>query len=80
MPNPATPNAPNVRAEGAEETGESLVRGLARRIGRADVTGRDLLDIGCGVRFTQTLINRDLPFASYTGVGVSLPIIERLKE
>ena len=79
VPNPLQRNAPNVRAEGVEETGESLLRGLSRRIGRAALTGRDLLDIGCGVRFTQTLINRDLPFASYTGVGVSLPIIERLK-
>jgi SAM-dependent methyltransferase len=73
-------NAPNVLAEGVEETGESLLRRLAERIGRADLAGLDLLDIGCGVRFTQTLINRDLPFASYTGVEVALPIVEWLKE
>ena len=73
-------NAPNVLAEGVEETGESLLGRLAERIGRADLAGLDLLDIGCGVRFTQTLINRDLPFASYTGVEVSLPIVEWLKE
>jgi SAM-dependent methyltransferase len=73
-------NAPNVLAEGVEETGESLLERLAERIGRADLAGLDLLDIGCGVRFTQTLINRDLPFASYTGVEVSLPIVQWLKE
>jgi hypothetical protein len=32
------------------------------------------------VRFTQTLINRDLAFRSYTGVEVSRPIVEWLKE
>ena len=47
---------------------------------RADLAGLDLLDVGCGVRFTQTLINRDLPFASYTGIEVHQPIIASLKE
>ena len=69
-------NAPDVLAGGVEQTGESLLSGLARRLGRANLAGLDLLDIGCGVRFTQTLINRDLPFASYTGVEVSRPIVE----
>ena len=73
-------NAPAVLADGIEETGLSLLSGLARRIGRPDLGGLDLLDVGCGVRFTQTLINRDLPFASYTGVEVSRPIVEWLKE
>jgi hypothetical protein len=80
VPDHVQRNAPNVLAEGVEETGESLLGRLAERIGRADLAGLDLLDIGCGVRFTQTLINRDLPFASYTGVEVSLPIVEWLKE
>jgi SAM-dependent methyltransferase len=73
-------NAPDVLADGVEQTGESLLRRLARRIGRPNLVGLDLLDIGCGVRFTQTLINRHLAFASYTGVDVSLPIVEWLKE
>jgi SAM-dependent methyltransferase len=73
-------NAPDVLAVGVEQTGDSLLRGLARRIGRLDLAGLDLLDIGCGVRFTQTLINRHLAFASYTGVEVFLPIVEWLKE
>jgi SAM-dependent methyltransferase len=72
--------APNVLADGVEYTGESLLRGLARRIGRSDLAGLDLLDVGCGVRFTETLINRHLAFASYTGVEVFLPIVEWLKE
>ena len=68
------------RPYGIEETGELLLTRLARRIGRADLSGLDLLDVGCGVRFTQTLINRDLPFSSYTGIEVSRPIVAWLKE
>ena len=49
-------------------------------MGRTDLAGLDLLDVGCGVRFTQTLINRALPFASYTGIEVYQPIINWLRE
>jgi len=73
-------NAPTVLADGIDETGLSLLSGLARRIGRPDLGGLDLLDLGCGVRFTQTLINRDLPFSSYTGIEVFRPVVDWLKE
>ncbi|MEO6872395.1 MAG: class I SAM-dependent methyltransferase [Chthoniobacterales bacterium] len=73
-------NGPDVLAEGIEETGESLLNEVARRIGRSDLASLDLLDVGCGVRFTQTLINRTLPFASYTGIEVFRPIVDWLKE
>ena len=73
-------NAPDVLAAGVENSGESLLTGLARRLGRADLSGLDLLDVGCGVRFTQTLINRGLPFSSYTGIEVSRLIVDWLKE
>jgi SAM-dependent methyltransferase len=73
-------NAPDVMAHGIEETGQSLLTGLARRIGRADLAGLDLMDLGCGVRFTQTLINRGLLFSSYTGIEVFRPMVDWLKE
>src|SRR6476620_299878 len=72
-------NAPDVLAYGVENTGEWLLGKLAQKLGRQDLHGLDLLDVGCGVRFTQTLINRRLPFASYTGVEVSEPIVRWLK-
>lgn len=71
-------NAPKVLAAGVEHTGEVLLRNLADRIGRADLVGLDLLDLGCGVRFAQTLINRALPFNSYTGIDVDRPLVEWL--
>jgi SAM-dependent methyltransferase len=73
-------NDPNVLAAGVEDTGEILLTNLARRIGRPDLGGLDLFDVGCGVRFTQTLINRSLAFHSYTGIEVYLPIVRWLKE
>jgi len=39
-----------------------------------------LLDVGCGVGFTQTLINRSLASRSYTRIEVSLSIVQWLKE
>jgi 2-polyprenyl-3-methyl-5-hydroxy-6-metoxy-1,4-benzoquinol methylase len=73
-------NDPKVVAAGVEETGEVLLGNMARRIGRSDLRGLDLLDVGCGVRFTQTLINRNLAFNSYTGIDVYQPIVRWLKE
>jgi 2-polyprenyl-3-methyl-5-hydroxy-6-metoxy-1,4-benzoquinol methylase len=73
-------NDPKILADGVEHTGETLLTSLARRLGRRDLGGLDLLDVGCGVRFTQTLINRSLPFNSYTGIDVYLPVVEWLKE
>jgi SAM-dependent methyltransferase len=73
-------NDPDVLASGVEYTGETLLAYLASRLQRPDLEGLDLLDVGCGVRFTQALINRSLPFGSYTGIEVSLPIVQWLKE
>ncbi len=73
-------NHPDVLAAGVEHTGEILLANLARRIERPDLGGLDLLDVGCGVRFTQTLINRALAFNSYTGIEVYLPIVQWLKD
>ncbi len=73
-------NAANVLVDGVEETGQSVLDAMARRMGRANLAGVDLLDVGCGVRFTQTLINRNLAFASYTGIEVHQPIVDWLKE
>jgi SAM-dependent methyltransferase len=80
IPSDLQRNAPDVLVDGVEETGGSCLTALARRIDRPDLAGLDLLDVGCGVRFTQTLINRGLPFSSYTGIEVCRPIVEWLKE
>ena len=73
-------NASKIVAAGVEHTGEVLLNNLARQIGRPNLAALDILDLGCGVRFTQTLINRCLPFKSYTGIDVSLPVIQWLRD
>jgi SAM-dependent methyltransferase len=80
VPHQLQRNALDVLADGVGETGQSLLEEMARRMGRANLAGLDLLDIGCGVRFTQTLINRYLPFASYTGIEVYQPIVDWLTQ
>lgn len=72
-------NAPDVHALGPENTGTVLLHYLAERIGVADLSQSDILDVGCGVRFAQTMINRDIPVRSYAGIDVHRPLIEFLQ-
>ncbi len=72
-------NAPDVLANGPENTGATLINLVVDRLGLRDLSDSDVLDIGCGVRFTQAIINRDIPIKSYTGVDVHRPLIEYLQ-
>ena len=72
-------NAQDVHFYGPENTGSILMNLVAERLGLRDLSGSDVLDIGCGVRFTQAIINRDLPIKSYTGVEVYRPLIDYLR-
>lgn len=62
----------------AHESARALLDVLAGEVGRADLAGIDVLDVGCGVRFSQALLNDELPIGSYTGVDVYPPVIEHL--
>jgi SAM-dependent methyltransferase len=73
-------NNTNVLAHGVEETGAVLINLAQQRLGLKGLDDTDVLDIGCGVRFTQTLINRDIPIKSYTGVDVDRSVIQFLRE
>ena len=73
-------NAPDVHACGPEHTGSILIQLVLRRLELKDLSGSDVLDVGCGVRFTQAIINRDIPIKSYTGIDVHSPLIEYLRE
>jgi SAM-dependent methyltransferase len=73
-------NAANVLALGPPaDVGRTLVDYMARRIGVPDLAGLDVLDVGCGTRFADMLMNRDVPVGSYTGIDVNRPIIEFLQ-
>jgi SAM-dependent methyltransferase len=72
-------NAPDVHASGPENSGSVLMNLVVERLGLRDLSESDVLDVGCGVRFTQAIINRDIPIKSYTGLDVHRPLIEYLQ-
>jgi SAM-dependent methyltransferase len=73
-------NHPAVHAHGPEHTGEVLIRLATRLLGLVSLATADVLDVGCGVRFAQALLNRGIPIGSYTGVDVHGPLIEFLRQ
>jgi SAM-dependent methyltransferase len=73
-------NAPDVHASGPENTGSILMQLVAECLGLVDLSESDVLDVGCGVRFTQAITNREIPIKSYTGVDVHPPLIAYLQE
>lgn len=56
-----------------------LLDELAEVAGRDDLGHTDLLDVGCGVKFTQAILNHGLPIGSYTGVDVFGDMVEFLQ-
>lgn len=56
-----------------------LVEYMCRRLGVPNLAGLDVLDMGCGTRFTDMLMNREVAIGTYTGVDVVKEIIEFLQ-
>ena len=73
-------NAAGVTAVGHEHTGQLLINLVTRSVGLDHLKNVDVLDVGCGVRFTMTIINCKIPIKSYTGVEVNRPIVEFLQD
>lgn len=72
-------NAPAVAAQGYEKTGRHLIELATRLAGLKDLQSVDVLDVGCGVRFTQAIINQGISIRSYTGVESDPSIVDFLK-
>src|SRR5438045_5630825 len=68
------PNSWEVIEAGIESGGQELLETLAMRLGRPNLSGLHILDVGCGVRLTQTIVNRSIPVGSYTGIKVKADI------
>lgn len=56
-----------------------LLAEIATCLGRADLGGLDLLDMGCGIKFSQAIHEYDLAIGSYTGVDVYAEMIAELQ-
>ncbi len=55
-----------------------LVRHMCDHLGLDDLGDTELLDFGCGVKFTEALINHSLPIKKYIGVDVDREMIDFL--
>ncbi|MDQ1448889.1 MAG: hypothetical protein QOC79_1860 [Actinomycetota bacterium] len=56
-----------------------LIGHMCEHLGVRDLGAMDVLDFGCGVRFTQAFLNRSVPVGSYVGVDVSSEVIAFLR-
>jgi SAM-dependent methyltransferase len=73
-------NADDVTVEGHDASAKRLMREICDRTGLSDFLDTDVLDVGCGVRFTAAIVNLELGIKSYTGVEVHKPIVDFLTE
>ena len=79
VPETLNRNAACVRALGdPADTGLLLINYMCERIGIDSLADLDVLDFGCGVRFSQSIINRGVPVGTYTGVDVARNVIDFL--
>src|SRR4051794_10979681 len=73
-------NSATVRAlMSPEDSGALLLESMRQRLGLPSYDDVSVLDFGCGVRFTQAIINRDLRLHRYVGVDVSVEVIDWLR-
>jgi len=72
-------NSSTVSKYGTEATGFHVLNSLCRRMGWTSLAGRKLLDFGCGVRFTRTIVNLGLDIGLYAGVDVNADAIQWLR-
>jgi predicted TPR repeat methyltransferase len=56
----------------------NIIAAIAKEIGVPDLANTRVLDIGCGVRFTQVFYGRNTPVKSYHGVDLDPRMIEFL--
>lgn len=74
-------NAPDVRAMGTPaETGRRLLTYMARRTGRESLESVDVLDFGCGTRFTDAIVNLEVPIRSYVGIDTQPNVVQFLHQ
>jgi SAM-dependent methyltransferase len=66
--------------EATMESAVFLLRYMCGRLGVSDLSQQDVLDVGCGTKFTQALLNEGLPIKSYVGVDVYREMIHFLRE
>jgi SAM-dependent methyltransferase len=64
-------NAPEVARYSPEITGYHLLQSMAKRLGWDSLSGKRILDFGCGVRLARTIVNLGLDIGLYVGADVN---------
>jgi SAM-dependent methyltransferase len=57
-----------------------LIEHMCEQLGFEDLADSEVLDFGCGVKFSQAIINESLPIKKYVGVDVYGEMIDFLRE
>jgi SAM-dependent methyltransferase len=60
------------------DSGKFAVELLCRTMARSDLDGIEILDVGCGTKIVQTLLDNSLPVGRYVGIDVSDAVIDWL--
>jgi SAM-dependent methyltransferase len=61
------------------ESAAWLIQFMCQRVGLADLRDTELLDMGCGVKFTKLFVNNGVPIKRYVGIDVYREMIEFLQ-
>jgi SAM-dependent methyltransferase len=69
-------NSPKVKKAGYENSAEKIFALVQQRLGWDSFADKDILDVGCGSRFTLAIINRQIPVQSYTGIEINQQIVD----
>jgi len=81
IPEKFNKNAPEVRARGSQaQTGAMLIQYMCERMGFENLGGSSVLDLGCGCRFTDAILNLGLPIKSYTGIDIDGELMRFFQE
>lgn len=61
------------------ESAAWLIEFMCQQVGLVDLGDTELLDMGCGVKFTRLFVNEGVPIKRYVGVDVFREMIEFLQ-
>jgi len=57
-----------------------LIDHMSSHIGAEDLGALDVLDVGCGFRFTKAFVERGVPIGHYVGVDAAQEVIDFLRD
>ena len=66
--------------ERAAESARFLIRYVCDTVGLTDLGATELLDVGCGTKFSEAFLNDGFPIKRYVGVDVYGEMIEFLRQ